>query len=153
MDFTAELHRRLTNTKLKLQKEHGWSEDYTTLCVNEYAKFLHLHVTYPEGKIVPGRQLDNVWHVHILHTKEYADFCEKFLHGFLHHTPKDLSSNEVNDMQHTLDLYEQCFGYKAPVMFWTEEPAPKNKIIPSKVTVSTVTRVVVVVKYNIPDNL
>lgn len=31
--------------------------------------------------------LDEVWHIFILHTRDYADFCNTYLGRFIHHSP------------------------------------------------------------------
>lgn len=97
------------------------------MAVNEYAKFLYLHKSYPEGKIVPGKVVDKVWHDHILHTRDYIKFCQDNFGDYLHHDPKNLESSEVNDLTYTLNLYSKSFGYKAPSVFWLEEPCKQHK--------------------------
>lgn len=44
---------------------------------------------------MPSVVVDEVWHEFILHTKNYAEFCEKYIGFFLHHTPND-ESNPVD---------------------------------------------------------
>jgi hypothetical protein len=33
------------------------------------------------------REIDQMWHVFLLYTQDYADYCEKFFGEFLHHQP------------------------------------------------------------------
>jgi hypothetical protein len=33
--------------------------------------------------------VDPYWHSHILHTQQYADFCQRVVGGFMHHVPLD----------------------------------------------------------------
>ena len=44
---------------------------------------------------MPSKIVDDAWHELILFTREYADFCEKALGKFLHHTPSSALSNTV----------------------------------------------------------
>ena len=58
------------------------------------------------GKCVgmPSKVVDDLWHEFILHSREYASFCDKAFGGFLHHTPD--SSMKVSMAQalgNTLD--------------------------------------------------
>jgi hypothetical protein len=41
------------------------------------------------GKSVgmPSKVVDDLWHEFILHSRDYASFCDKAFGGFLHHTP------------------------------------------------------------------
>lgn len=52
-----------------------------------YIDFIILCIKYPEERIVPTKEIDSVWHAHILDTKSYAKFCEKFVGEYLHHDP------------------------------------------------------------------
>jgi hypothetical protein len=39
------------------------------------------------GKRTPAKIVDECWHTFLLHSRDYADFCEKFTRGFVHHEP------------------------------------------------------------------
>lgn len=53
------------------------------------------------------RAMDDIWHVFILHTKDYADFCQKYFGEFLHHVP-----NVVTDQPEIFGDFEQeCEKY------------------------------------------
>lgn len=41
----------------------------------------------PEARLVPSELVDHGWHAFILHTREYAAFCEKIAGRFIHHVP------------------------------------------------------------------
>ena len=32
-------------------------------------------------------RIDDMWHVFLMHTREYADFCDRYLGRFVHHYP------------------------------------------------------------------
>jgi hypothetical protein len=38
--------------------------------------------------MVPTKQIDEMWHVFILHTREYEQFCLERLGKFVHHYPR-----------------------------------------------------------------
>jgi hypothetical protein len=52
-----------------------------------YRCFLKLCVLYPEAAIVPTRQLDRVWHTHMLDTAKYRADCDEVFGYFLDHFP------------------------------------------------------------------
>lgn len=39
----------------------------------------------PEEKVGPTETVDEVWHSFIVHTREYVDFCDRVMAGYLHH--------------------------------------------------------------------
>ena len=55
--------------------------------VEQYKKFLSLKRKYPDSELVPTEEIDSVWHVHILDTKNYADDCNMLFGKFLNHEP------------------------------------------------------------------
>lgn len=41
-----------------------------------------------KGRKTTSQMVDNIWHIFILHTRQYAQFCEEYWGGhFLHHEP------------------------------------------------------------------
>jgi len=36
----------------------------------------------------PMKRIDQMWHAFILCTRDYSEFCEKYLGGFIHHEPE-----------------------------------------------------------------
>ena len=55
--------------------------------VEQYKKFLSLKRKYPDSELVPTEEIDSVWHVHILDTKNYADDCNMLFGKFMNHKP------------------------------------------------------------------
>ena len=43
--------------------------------------------TNASGTLIPTPLCDYVWHQHILHTKEYREFCDQFFGKYLDHIP------------------------------------------------------------------
>jgi len=55
--------------------------------------------------------IDVVWHSFILHTKDYADFCQHFYGGFLHHDPPmDFVEDRTAYADYTLNKIRRAFG-------------------------------------------
>lgn len=121
----AGIHHLLKNTKLRLIQEYGWNEEFVDGAVNEYIRFLELHVAYPNTTIVPGKVVDKVWHDHILHTRDYIQFCEKSFGSYFHHDPKDRSSDKVMDLRPTCELYRTRYGHSVPKAYWLAEVVVK----------------------------
>lgn len=69
-----------------------WSEDLVEKVRIEFLRFMSLTLL-TEEKIVPSPLVDEFWHQFILYTRDYAEFCEKHFGRFIHHDPKNYSSN------------------------------------------------------------
>ena len=52
-----------------------------------YRRFLQLCVLYPGVMLVPTRQLDRVWHTHMLDTAKYRADCDAVFGAFMDHFP------------------------------------------------------------------
>ena len=65
----------------------GWSKEQTTKAIARYKMFLLLVYLYPDSKIVPTKEIDRVWHQHILDTFKYNHDCQFLFGRFLHHFP------------------------------------------------------------------
>lgn len=52
--------------------------------------FLHLVALSPGRTFCPSETVDIGWHAFLLHTREYAAFCERVNGQFIHHNPTDL---------------------------------------------------------------
>jgi hypothetical protein len=125
MDFVA-IHKELQNTKLRLKNKFHWDDDFVNGAVNEYCRFLFLRKNFPDRSICPGFCVDEVWHDHILHTKNYIDFCEKMFGEYLHHIPKDLTTNDEFDPTQTIELYTQLYGCPPPTAYWFDKAINKT---------------------------
>ncbi|PJE64266.1 MAG: hypothetical protein COU90_03555 [Candidatus Ryanbacteria bacterium CG10_big_fil_rev_8_21_14_0_10_43_42] len=84
----------------------------------ECKKFLALISIIPQP-ISPSKQLDSMWHHFILHTHDYAAFCEKFFGKFLHHHPTNQPYTESRGEM--LQLAKTIFGDIDPVIWPTTE--------------------------------
>ena len=77
----------LTNVMRKLRKEEGWEEAQAATAEMRYRRFLCMHYLGATFDLVPTRDIDKVWHQHILHTRDYAEDCRRVFGAFLHHAP------------------------------------------------------------------
>jgi hypothetical protein len=65
----------------------GWTIEQATEAIEQYRRFLLLHYLYPDRRLVPTRNVDIVWHHHILDTSQYQKDCLEVFGHFLHHYP------------------------------------------------------------------
>lgn len=81
----------LTMVKMKLcdaDDGPGWSPERAAVAEICYKRYLKMVAAVePSVKLVPTKEIDTVWHQHILDTRAYADDCERVFGRFLHHFP------------------------------------------------------------------
>ncbi len=84
-----------------------------------YRKFLFLSYRYRERQIVPSREIDRVWHTHILDTAKYREDCEQLFGHFVDHWPYFGIRDEADRLalnaafDDTQKLFELHFGANA----------------------------------------
>lgn len=57
--------------------------------VSQTLGFLYACAKNPYAGLAPSRTVDLGWHTFILHTREYAEFCERVAGRFIHHNPEE----------------------------------------------------------------
>lgn len=96
----------------------GWSAQHIERMAQAYKRFLILLARYPGVTIAPTRDIDTVWHTHILDTRKYAADCQHIFGEFLHHYPYLGLRGDQDRQQHAAnalhDLFMQEFGEKVP---------------------------------------
>jgi hypothetical protein len=81
-----------------------------------YRCFLKLCVLHPTATIVPTRQLDHVWHTHMLDTAKYRADCDLVFGHFMDHFPYAGLRGEEDrrawrdDFAQTRRLFRRHFG-------------------------------------------
>jgi hypothetical protein len=81
-----------------------------------YRCFLQLCALHPGAAIVPTRQLDHVWHTHMLDTAKYRADCDHVFGRFLDHFPYAGLRGEADrrawraDFARTRRLFSEHFG-------------------------------------------
>ncbi|MEL6353684.1 MAG: glycine-rich domain-containing protein-like [Cyanobacteria bacterium J06627_28] len=98
------------------EEGEGWSLQRATQAIEQYRRFLFLVYKYPDEKIVPSRETDEVWHTHILDTSKYREDCDRLFGKFMDHWPyfglKDAEERQElnNAFSSTQKLLETHFG-------------------------------------------
>jgi hypothetical protein len=69
------------------KKGCGWTLPQAFRAIGRYKTFLFVSYLYPEVLLVPTEEIDRVWHVHILHTRQYRGDCEMLFGRFIDHEP------------------------------------------------------------------
>ncbi|SEP36607.1 Protein of unknown function [Rhodospirillales bacterium URHD0017] len=105
----------------KLCRDEGWTEAQAATAVLRYRRFLCMHYLDRDLFVVPARDIDKVWHQHILCTHEYARDCDRVFGRFLHHRPSSGDSEEQESLRTDFEMteirYAELFG-EAYVETW-----------------------------------
>jgi hypothetical protein len=107
----------------RLAKENRWSREHACAAVQEYKRFCYLQRLSRSG-LTPSHAVDQVWHLHLLYTKNYwQQFCPEILQAELHHLPSSGLAQELNRFREqyaqTLAQYEAEFG-PPPEAIWPD---------------------------------
>lgn len=137
------LWQTVENYKLPFGEEYvqyklKWQRAYCNLALSEYRRFAFLALI-SDSEITPSEAIDEVWHLHILHTQDYSQFGAACQH-FLHHWPGMPTNRPQFNKQYemTREMYRVVFGYDAPQAFW---PLQKTSFDVSRPRISKVLEV------------
>ncbi|TAJ25572.1 MAG: glycine-rich domain-containing protein-like [Reyranella sp.] len=104
----------LTRVMAKVRKEENWSAADAAHAEQRYRRFLAMRLMKPAFHLVPARDIDKVWHQHILHTMQYAKDCNNIFGAFVHHRPGSTDTADLAHLRESFDktkaLYAECFG-------------------------------------------
>jgi uncharacterized protein (TIGR04222 family) len=105
----------------RLADEHGWTSSHTTRVIYEYRRFLFLAVG-ADHVVSPSDPIDQVWHLHLLHTRAYQAYCRDILGRPLHHQPSNgepcMKSALRKQYMATIHSYRELFGEDPPGAIW-----------------------------------
>jgi|CXWL01.1.fsa_nt_gi uncharacterized protein (TIGR04222 family) len=107
----------------RLAREQGWTLEFARRAVDEYRRYCFLSSISAEP-LTPSVEVDEVWHLHLIHTRDYWDaFCGEVLRRPLHHGPTrgGRAALQTHHRQYgeTLAVYESWFG-SAPHDLWPD---------------------------------
>jgi hypothetical protein len=100
-------------------KEHGATLAEAEEVFRELLKWLYLNyrsITAGEGNAgcvmtVEIERVDDMWHMLLLFTLDYAAFCERYFGFFLHHVPQDDSEDaQLVDAEAVRRALERQYG-------------------------------------------
>lgn len=96
-------------------------------------QFYSLVVLDPINSHAISFRLDPFWHSHILHTKEYIEFCTRLVGEVLHHFPlereNDLERKGIKDeMEFTVEQLRKIYGNDISPL-WQVDEAIESRLI------------------------
>lgn len=88
----------------------------------EYVRYMSLVAAHPDMTLPTCKEVDDLWHAHLLCTHQYLEMCGAIGAGFIHHNPclsSDAGTIVGSYNRDTLGLYRAQFGEPHP--FWTAD--------------------------------
>lgn len=113
---------------VSLTQSYGWSEIKAGRACQRYLNFLCLRWLYPDRLLVPTQEIDQVWHCHILYTRQYRQDCQHLFGHYLDHDPCQSLEHITNPLllvafEQTKILFEQHFGSGSFEGYFHDGPA------------------------------
>ncbi len=104
-----------------------WSHQDAKYLLTLYKRFLWLCYKYPSESLVPSKDIDEFWHNHILHTREYTRDCQLIFGHYLHHSPSEpgkAGEEQLQNYARTKELYLREFGERLKVFLCSQKTIP-----------------------------
>ena len=124
-EFPSSVRQRLRLKHAELRTEH------LTLIEVATRQWFRLHARRPTARLsMPSKLVDDMWHEMVLHTRDYAAFCDSAFGRFLHHepesnmSPKQALANRSERLLATLLLAradEDCAPDALPLLFRVDQ--------------------------------
>lgn len=127
----------------RLIKKGLFNESDIGEAIREYRKFMTMLRLGYENLVMFSPEVDEVWHTHIIFTRQYSNFCEEVFGHYVHHQPVSpgmITSESKEAVEAFLTAYKGVFG--ASSSLWSsEKPIARALCVPTgkKLCVPTVT--------------
>ena len=107
----------------RLAFENRWSKSFSLKVLEEYKRFIYL-LCRCKHPVTPSVEIDQVWHLHLLYTRDYWDEFVPKLTKVPHHEPTLGGQDETRKFfeyyENTKDSYEKIFDESPPPTIWPE---------------------------------
>lgn len=93
---------------------HGLTSKYLMEGIENLKRYYVVALLDPLNEHAVSNFVDRFWHAHIIHTKEYMEFCNSVFGQYIHHKPLDLDDPKETSEVYTLydytnTIYTQMF--------------------------------------------
>lgn len=95
--ITPGLFSRLTE---RLTRDHDIETPTAERIMNQTLAFLVTCGRNPGAGLAPCATVDIGWHIFLMYTRDYAEFCDRVAGRFIHHRPDDDNDRGDNDHDH-----------------------------------------------------
>ncbi|WET81168.1 hypothetical protein P3102_08085 [Amycolatopsis sp. QT-25] len=107
----------------RIAADEKLGRDLAERIVDQALAFLAACACNTVGRLAPSELVDIGWHTFILHTRDYANFCDRIAGRFLHHVPISAGNPEASGeaayatLMRTVTAIERA-GYAVDPALW-----------------------------------
>ena len=123
----------------KLVEEFSWTAQQAVEAIEEYRRFAYLS-QITDQQVSPPREVDLVWHVHLLYTRHYTGAWQDVLKKPFHHEPAPAGTKESAFRQQydeTRALYLKEFGQFGAEKLWPSVAVLRRREIAAVIAVAS----------------
>lgn len=95
---------------------------HVDLIAREYRRYLGIIAVYPKDRFPVSEEVDEMWHTHILFTRDYRKMSDAIRGEYINHDPiltePDRLALEPYYHKGTLVRYREIYGEPAPEWLW-----------------------------------
>lgn len=118
---------------VRLARENGWTPGRAKAAIDQYRRFIYL-VCISDDVLSPSPDIDKVWHLHLIYTKDYwKRFCDETLGQEIHHYPSRGASESQGALRdayaRTLELLSEEFGEAPVAAVWPGVDARERPLV------------------------
>src|SRR4051794_26388662 len=113
----------LSDVRIRVKLRMGWSEELADEAIREYRKFIALVALEPDKTYGMAEAVDEVWHQHLLHTRDYLAMCDAILGRVIHHEqqPLDAKPRQMAKLREQT-LHDLCHKFVGPLSgLWSSD--------------------------------
>lgn len=111
--------------KQRYMKERNRTEDefyLVQLALKDWFSIFANNTNRNQFYDFPSKEVDELWHLFIIFTKDYREFCQKYLGQFLDHVPLEQNnSNSRNDLRNLMETFEKVRDKNDALLFRIDE--------------------------------
>ena len=117
----------LKSVTRRAQMKNGWSRSKRRSAERGYRQFLALIAIDPNQSLGMAQgPVDEVWHEHLLHSRDYQMMCSNIFGQMIHHSPNPVgreSRSKDSYVSTTLPALRRTFGVRPGTTWPTEGTA------------------------------
>jgi hypothetical protein len=102
----------------RVAKEEGVDLVQAERIMDQTLVFLTACASNPGVRLLPSAAIDPGWHVFILFTREYAEFCDRVAGWFIHHEPAIGNGGPVGSLADTIEAL-RATGHDVDAELWS----------------------------------
>ncbi|WP_197672136.1 hypothetical protein [Alloactinosynnema sp. L-07] len=111
----------------RITEDELLSADLATRVLEQTLVFLKACADNPDVLLSPSKAVDGGWHTFVLHTYEYACFCEAVAGRFVHHNPIRTDDIRTGEALERTMVALRATGYRVDEELWRVDAADCNQ--------------------------